>query len=329
MNKIVGHVGAINSTEPIDYATLSACSLTARAFAAPSQRHLFHSFALNNKTHGHLSQDLTESPHLASYVRGLLFDLEFGVHNGFHNNYYALTSLLPLEVSVTHNFLADDDNDVPWANGYPRKALVCLPTLDRLVYEPKPLAALHSLILGNEIAPAMEHIRRLELFVPTATHLSDLQIIALQCSDSIRHLVIDLQSWSDRLINLIDLPNLPHLRVLTLKAICMPDLHVVNVLIEADYYDDTALPLLSTSIQGSQISRDSARCISAWWVPSRCSCLSPAYRALLLASAIERSSDCIGFVHLRWIVARNVLSTRALLLNVNFFPSSSPGSLSA
>ncbi|KAJ7478291.1 hypothetical protein FB451DRAFT_1557011 [Mycena latifolia] len=81
--------------EPKDYATLTACSLAARALVAPSQRHLFRSLTLSDKKLDEKEwRVLTDSPHLASYVRDLFIDNGFGATSPI---YAPLASeLLPL-----------------------------------------------------------------------------------------------------------------------------------------------------------------------------------------------------------------------------------------
>jgi hypothetical protein len=71
---VIDEVGA---KEPKDYATLWACPLTARAFAERSQRNLFHSFTLKDRTVIQATGALIDNPHIASYIHDLHIQLGF------------------------------------------------------------------------------------------------------------------------------------------------------------------------------------------------------------------------------------------------------------
>ncbi|KAJ7477745.1 hypothetical protein B0H11DRAFT_2234420 [Mycena galericulata] len=72
-----------------DQTTLRACTLAARTFLTPSQRHLFHSLTLSLETLG--ATRFTEHPHLASYVRDLHIRID-----DTHTFMISLAALLPL-----------------------------------------------------------------------------------------------------------------------------------------------------------------------------------------------------------------------------------------
>ncbi|KAJ7663525.1 hypothetical protein B0H17DRAFT_1144018 [Mycena rosella] len=78
LDAIIDEVGVKTSSEPRDFASLNACSLTARAFLPASQRTLFTSLTLKQYKLAQASSVLVSSPHIASYVRDLhLIDAGF------------------------------------------------------------------------------------------------------------------------------------------------------------------------------------------------------------------------------------------------------------
>ncbi|KAJ7852194.1 hypothetical protein B0H14DRAFT_3658880 [Mycena olivaceomarginata] len=337
IDTIIDEVAAKQWFDPKNYANLAACSLTARAFVAPSQRHLFRSLTLKTSKTGieidgwqelgaESWQVLTDSPHLASYVRdshldmwlvatstlvslASLLPLLSGVNRlvivcSHHYKWeefpvsfrIALVSLLSLPslrcVALTryygvpsslirHALLSYEEVSFDWVTiGSEGEVFPCdqlgkkshpsAAPLDYLAlhYRPDQSPALHAhaLLLESGIANSLKHVRQLELTLPLPGSLGDLEAIALGYSDSIEDLVIDLRvdyilspqfvtniwiGWHD---DPIILPNLSHLRCLTLKAnvrklrvpysvftviaslpTCMPAMEVVNVLINAQF----------------------------------------------------------------------------------------------
>ncbi|KAJ7842451.1 hypothetical protein B0H14DRAFT_3868877 [Mycena olivaceomarginata] len=301
---------------------VAAKIVNARAFVAPSQRHLFRSLTLKTSKTGieidgwqelgaESWQVLTDSPHLASYVRdshldmwlvatstlvslASLLPLLSGVNRlvivcSHHYKWeefpvsfrIALVSLLSLPslrcVALTryygvpsslirHALLSYEEVSFDWVTiGSEGEVFPCdqlgkkshpsAAPLDYLAlhYRPDQSPALHAhaLLLESGIANSLKHVRQLELTLPLPGSLGDLEAIALGYSDSIEDLVIDFKSWHD---DPIILPNLSHLRCLTLKAnvrklrvpysvftviaslpTCMPAMEVVNVLINAQF----------------------------------------------------------------------------------------------
>ena len=106
---IIDEVGA---KKPRDYATLWACSLTARAFAERSQRNLFHSFTLKDtgRTAIQAAAALIDSPHIASYIRDLHIQL------GFYNDSLRtpLTALFPLLSNICRLGISSPYVDWHW-----------------------------------------------------------------------------------------------------------------------------------------------------------------------------------------------------------------------
>ncbi|KAJ7478343.1 hypothetical protein FB451DRAFT_1557037 [Mycena latifolia] len=100
IDTIIDELAAKKWFEPKDYATLTACSLTARALVAPSQRHLFRSLTLSAATLAERDwRVLIDSPHLASYVRDLHIDMGFWATS--LTAYAPLASLSPLLSGVS------------------------------------------------------------------------------------------------------------------------------------------------------------------------------------------------------------------------------------
>ncbi|KAJ7465874.1 hypothetical protein FB451DRAFT_1561218 [Mycena latifolia] len=104
VDAIIDELGANNGFENQDYASLHACSLVARAFVAPTQRHLFRRLALTrqnralNEARAKVAQRsalLSSSPHLATYVRDLTLQIDL-----FSDVSAPLISLLPLLSSI-------------------------------------------------------------------------------------------------------------------------------------------------------------------------------------------------------------------------------------
>ncbi|KAJ7478381.1 hypothetical protein FB451DRAFT_1365923 [Mycena latifolia] len=109
--------------------------------------------------------------------------------------------------------------------------------------------AVHALILEEKVVHRMEGLRLLEVWIGQKDKsLGALGMVALKASDSLRHLVIRFGYGAD---HPIPLPHLPHLRFLTFRSkfqtlwvpscvlaaitnlpTCMPDIEVVNILID-------------------------------------------------------------------------------------------------
>ncbi|KAJ7617573.1 hypothetical protein B0H17DRAFT_1340972 [Mycena rosella] len=293
IDAIIDEVGAKKWADPKDYATLTRCSLTARAFVARSQRCLFQSLTLNTRTANHLSSALAGSPHLASYVCDLHLDLPFAntsVHNplalllphltrvrrlvkssefderwhwdefpaNFRSALVALFSLPSLRCVGLHDCMGVPSSIIrhallsceqvylgsieiePEDAVFPRAedSVVSSVPLEylALAYSPKTDVALHALILGDEVAQRLEGVRELR-FDPGGA-LDGLEAIALKCSDSLEHMIIDFgsevvpqsrqcdanfnTSVCEELVESGDeplvLPHIPGLRALTLKG---------------------------------------------------------------------------------------------------------------
>ncbi|KAJ7215384.1 hypothetical protein GGX14DRAFT_442851 [Mycena pura] len=103
IDTIIDEVAAKRWFDRKNYGDLAACSLTARAFVAPSQRHLFRSLTLSTDNgHGNDGwpqelgaeswQVLTDSPHLGSYVR----DFHLDMSTTAMSTLASLASLIPL-----------------------------------------------------------------------------------------------------------------------------------------------------------------------------------------------------------------------------------------
>ncbi|KAJ7478289.1 hypothetical protein FB451DRAFT_1452611 [Mycena latifolia] len=301
-----------------DYANLRACSLTARAFVAPSQRHLFRSLTLTGYR-GELEgrwRILGNSSHLTSYIRDLRvhFSLDSAsslaallprftrVHRvaitspdnwdafpiTFRTALFSLLSLPSLrcvaldrcvgfppsfirhvlmsykEVSLKRVSIGSDSDEELFPSGQTaEKPLPSAAPLDHLAleYRPEESAPLHALIFDDRISGCLGHLRQLDLPLALPGSLGAFEDIALKFSSSIEHLVINFHKWHD---DPIILPNLPRLRVLTLKAAvrklrvpssllvgiaslptCMPAIEVVKVLIHAGFeepWDDHHRP---------------------------------------------------------------------------------------
>ncbi|KAF7354270.1 hypothetical protein MVEN_01115000 [Mycena venus] len=120
-----------------------------------------------------------------------------------------------------------------------------------LNYAPAQNAAFHSLMVGDEITASLTHLRHLELAVPVQGSLGGLEVIASKYSSSLQHLVINFWQRHDHPINL---PSLPSLEILTLKASvgrlripvailstmislpsCTPHLEILNIIVDAEY----------------------------------------------------------------------------------------------
>ncbi|KAJ7443566.1 hypothetical protein FB451DRAFT_1556750 [Mycena latifolia] len=111
VDAIIDELGAKNSFENQDYASLHACSLVARAFVAPTQRYLFRRLALTRQNRAlsearpkvaQRSAALRSNPHLATYVRDLTLQIDL-----FSDNSPLLISLLPLLTSIKRLAIRD------------------------------------------------------------------------------------------------------------------------------------------------------------------------------------------------------------------------------
>ncbi|KAJ7744173.1 hypothetical protein B0H16DRAFT_1727442 [Mycena metata] len=121
-----------------------------------------------------------------------------------------------------------------------------------LPYRPYISPALHRLVLGDDVKHQLQHLQHLELIVPRRG-LNDLEEILLNCGDSLQHLIINFRARPD---NPLQLPHLPYLRLLTLKAStrtvripdalkhtlrilpqCTPSLEVLTIHVGSSYGD--------------------------------------------------------------------------------------------
>ncbi|KAJ7264528.1 hypothetical protein B0H12DRAFT_1068768 [Mycena haematopus] len=120
-----------------------------------------------------------------------------------------------------------------------------------LNYVPTQNVAFHSLMVGDEIVTPLACPYHLELTVPMQGSLGGLEMIALKYSSSLQHLVINFWQRHDLPI---ELPTLPNLQLLTLKAsvgrlripaailstiiclpTCTPHLETLSIIVDAEY----------------------------------------------------------------------------------------------
>ncbi|KAJ6565877.1 hypothetical protein DFH09DRAFT_1157202, partial [Mycena vulgaris] len=141
IDAIMDEVAAKPWAEPKDYATLSACAVVARAFLAPSQRHLYRTITLRSETVADIASTFTASPHLASYVRDLHIDVPFGIRPSSYDNdrypasrpmteHSPLASLFPLLNGLQRLTIEECNwNDLPATSRGPLAILFTIPSL--------------------------------------------------------------------------------------------------------------------------------------------------------------------------------------------------------
>ncbi|KAJ7923716.1 hypothetical protein B0H13DRAFT_2316259 [Mycena leptocephala] len=149
------------------------------------------------------------------------------------------------EVVLEHVNLSNDDQFSALAISLPFQ-----PTLHHLVLDdPGEDNALHSLVLSDQIAPSLANLQHLGLGVLAGGSLGVLEQLALKCSGSIQHLVINLRKQHH---DPISLPEMPNLRFLTFKTspkqlwvsysvfsatvnlpTCMPHSEAMNIVVDA------------------------------------------------------------------------------------------------
>ncbi|KAJ7478298.1 hypothetical protein FB451DRAFT_1241756 [Mycena latifolia] len=259
--------------------SLKACSLAARIFVAPSQRHLFRSFTLTDATVVQVSRRLTDSPRLASYIREFTMDLWFKTdYNGglvslfplltgverlaishpaidwqwdrLHSDFRAaLVSLFSVptircvtldgcggvpsfiirhillsckEVSLSDVYLWSEHELSQSADDPVRQSLPSTAPLDSLILSSRSEKSptLHSLVLGDEVAHRVNHLRHLELHAPISGSLQGLDMIALKFSRSIQHLAPAIKV-------------VPVLSALARLPRCMPHIETITVVLGA------------------------------------------------------------------------------------------------
>ncbi|KAJ7478311.1 hypothetical protein FB451DRAFT_1557022 [Mycena latifolia] len=270
IDAIVDEVALTDKSEYTDSATLKACSLAARTFVAPSQRHLFRLLTLTPTTAAKMFRRFTASPHLAAYFRDITVDLWFltdyirhlvsifplltGVRRlisrcpvnwdwrSFPANFRAaLVALLFLpalqcvafigysgvpsfiirhlllsckQVLLSDVYIDPGDKLFPITRDDSRTASPCAASLHHLTLGSSS-TSLHTLILGDDIAPQLKRLRHLELCASISGSLSELAIIALRYSCTIQHLGLHFHEGS---YDGIELPELPNVPILTLTV---------------------------------------------------------------------------------------------------------------
>ncbi|KAJ7463979.1 hypothetical protein FB451DRAFT_1561916 [Mycena latifolia] len=122
------------------------------------------------------------------------------------------------EVSLTDVYICPEDKPFQDAGSALGKSFPSTAPLHHLALAspPEKSAALHTLVLGDVIAPRVKHLRHLELHAPISGSLRGLDMIALKYSGSIQHLVLHFPR--DGACDRIDIPHLPNLPILTLKV---------------------------------------------------------------------------------------------------------------
>ncbi|KAJ7669090.1 hypothetical protein B0H17DRAFT_1142240 [Mycena rosella] len=237
-------VGVKTSFEPRAFASLNACSLTARAFLPASQRTLFKSLTWKQDKLAQASSVLVASPHMASYVRDLhLIDAGFITEPDSDSIRVPLAASFSLLRNITRLALSFSFNPLGWTR-IPadfRAVLVSLLSLPSLRYialaqcTGVPSSIIRHALLSSkqvtlkdvsiysedEVLPeitgdasgASVPLEHLAVFYTQQFSLSIPVYAMLLCASS-----QDIDTPIVGLDSPIDLPNLPGLRFLILKA---------------------------------------------------------------------------------------------------------------
>ncbi|KAJ7744183.1 hypothetical protein B0H16DRAFT_1889752 [Mycena metata] len=166
--------------------------------------------------------------------------------------HYALASYSEVALNI---FQLETDTDAVLLPTRPPAHIQPLSKLC-LSYQPDSCPGLHTLMLGDDVMHHLQHLQHLELVVPRRGSLHGLEEILPKCGDSLQHLIINFEWRHD---DPLQLPHLPELRLLTLKAAmrrlripyglmrtliilpeCTPSLEVLTIVVVSEF-DETQL----------------------------------------------------------------------------------------